>query len=125
MIIIRLILFFSGDCSLFDCSAENRVFKYSNLFVSEFINQLKDEFDLHDYEIELLSGQMGVLDNDKFVDLDHSSEVIIITKGQLEVGLRLSLYHPSRSFFYEVLYQIQPPQALGQVNGNSFRSMTE
>lgn len=58
----------------------------------QFINQLKDDFNLHGYDVSLVSGQKGTLKKEDVEKFSHSDEATIITKGQLEIGLRLPLY---------------------------------
>lgn len=50
---------------------------------------------------------------------------IVVTEGQLGVGLRLPLYNPLNTFQYEVLAGLNPQRDLCQPNGNFWRILRE
>ncbi|XP_026411152.1 uncharacterized protein LOC113306428 [Papaver somniferum] len=97
---------------VFDTLLRNDKRVANDLIDEQFFKQLKDDFDLHGYDIKLLSGQKGVLKKNDVMNFPHSSKATVITKGQLELGMRFPLYDPSRPFIYEGLSKILPSRAL-------------
>lgn len=91
----------------------------------KFINQLKDDYNLHGYDVSLLSGQKVTLKKEEVEYFSHSAEMTIITKCHLYLGIHIPLYDPSHPFIYEVLSQIRPSRALDQWNGNTYLIMDE
>lgn len=82
--------------SMTEKRADKRVSK--DLSDDEFIEQLKEEFGLQNYEVTLVSGQTGVLKKTDVDKHEQSSEAVIVTRGKLELGLRFPLYNPASPF---------------------------